>query len=151
MSRTMCSPMALDLRLTFPSINTRLKQKWQDVRGCISANLPGQSSGNSSTEIVCDRQPPSGRLPFTVAKNESDYGSLLRPTLPDRANSQYSQSNFTEGLFIDYRHFIQKYIKPRFTFDYGLTYSCFDHSSLRISSWHNHGHYSRRPCNTFVR
>jgi beta-glucosidase len=58
---------------------------------------------------------------------------LLRPTLPDRTNPQYSQSDFGEGLFIDYKHFVQQNITPRFAFGYGLTYSSFEYSSLRIS------------------
>jgi beta-glucosidase len=118
------------------SAGVRLVDRWIDhpnITAVIYANLPGQYSGNSLTEIVYGRQSPSGRLPFTVAKNESDYGSLLRPTLPDRANPQYSQSDFTEGLFIDYKHFIRQNIAPRFEFGYGLTYSSFDYSSLRIS------------------
>ncbi|CAD0106872.1 unnamed protein product [Aureobasidium uvarum] len=114
----------------------RLVDRWiehPNITAVIFADLPGQYSGNSLTEIVYGRQPPSGRLPFTVAKNESDHGSLLRPTLPDRSNPQYSQSDFTQGLFIDYRRFIQTTITPRFVFGYGLTYSSFDYSSLKIS------------------
>ncbi|CAD0011106.1 unnamed protein product [Aureobasidium pullulans] len=74
------------------SAGIRLVDRWIDhpnITAVIYANLPGQYSGTSLTEIIYGRQPPSGRLPFTVAKNESDYGSLLRPTLP--------QSDFTEG------------------------------------------------------
>jgi beta-glucosidase len=118
------------------SAGVRLVDRWIDhpnVTAVIFAHLPGQYSGNSLTEIVYGRQSPSGRLPFTVAKNESDYGSLLRPTLPDRTNPQYSQSDFTEGLFIDYKHFTQQNIAPRFAFGYGLTYSTFNYSSLSIS------------------
>ncbi|KEQ77336.1 hypothetical protein M436DRAFT_68539 [Aureobasidium namibiae CBS 147.97] len=118
------------------SAGVRLVDRWiehPNITAVIYANLPGQYSGNSLTEIVYGRQSPSGRLPFIVAKNESDYGSLLRPTLPDRTNPQYSQSDFTEGLFIDYKHFIKQNITPRFAFGYGLTYSSFNYSSLRIS------------------
>jgi beta-glucosidase len=118
------------------SAGVRLVDRWIDhpnITAVIFAHLPGQYSGNSLTEIVYGRQSPSGRLPFTVAKNESDYGSLLRPTLPDRTNPQYSQSDFGEGLFIDYKHFVQQNITPRFAFGYGLTYSSFEYSSLRIS------------------
>jgi len=118
------------------SAGVRLVDRWiehPNITAVIYANLPGQYSGNSLTEIVYGRQSPSGRLPFTVAKNESDYGSLLRPTLPDRTNPQYSQSDFTEGLFIDYKHFIKQNIAPRFAFGYGLTYSSFNYSSLSIS------------------
>ncbi|KAI5249197.1 putative beta-glucosidase [Aureobasidium subglaciale] len=118
------------------SAGVRLVDRWIDhpnITAVIYANLPGQYSGNSLTEIMYGRQSPSGRLPFTVAKNESDYGSLLRPTLPDRTNPQYSQSDFTEGLFIDYKRFNQQKITTRFAFGHGLTYSNFSYSSLQIS------------------
>ncbi|KAG2169447.1 hypothetical protein VTO58DRAFT_101487 [Aureobasidium pullulans] len=119
------------------SAGIRLVDRWIDhpnITAVIYANLPGQYSGTSLTEIIYGRQSPSGRLPFTVAKNESDYGSLLRPTLPDRINPQYLQSDFTEGLFIDYKRFIQQNVTPRFAFGYGLTYSNFSYSGLQMSA-----------------
>ena len=76
-------------------------------------------------------QSPSGRLPYTVAHQESDYGQLLSPAEPgsDGSSTQYfPQSNFTEGLYIDYRYFLQQNITPRFPFGYGLTYVNFKYS-----------------------
>ncbi|TIA59722.1 putative beta-glucosidase [Aureobasidium pullulans] len=119
------------------SAGIRLVDRWIDhpnITAVIYANLPGQYSGTSLTEIIYGRSSPSGRLPFTVAKNESDYGSLLRPALPDRINPQYSQSDFTEGLFIDYKRFVQQNVTPRFAFGYGLTYSNFSYSGLQMSA-----------------
>ncbi|CRG87865.1 beta-glucosidase [Talaromyces islandicus] len=113
----------------------RLVDRWiehENVTAVIFAHLPGQESGNSLTEVLYGRQSPSGRLPYTVAKSEEDYGTLLNPTLPDSENFFYSQSNFTEGLNIDYKHFIQADITPRFAFGYGLTYSDFMYSDLNV-------------------
>lgn len=95
--------------------------------------MPGQASGDALVEILYGRQSPSGRLPYTVAKNAADYGSLLNPTFATAEDPQYSQSDFTEGVFIDYRQFVQQGITPRFPFGYGLTYSNFTYSSLSIS------------------
>nr|POF07643.1 putative beta-glucosidase m [Quercus suber] len=105
----------------------------ENVTAIIYAHLPGQDSGNSLTEILYGRQSPSGRLPYTVAKNESDYGTLLEPTRPDDQDPQYSQSNFDEGVFIDYRHFIKNDITPRYPFGYGLTYTEFSYSNIEVS------------------
>ncbi|KAH8701551.1 glycoside hydrolase superfamily [Talaromyces proteolyticus] len=113
----------------------RLVDQWiehDNVSAVIFAHLPGQESGSSLTEILYGRQSPSGRLPYTVAKTESDYGNLLGPTLPDSENIFYSQSNFTEGLYIDYKHFIENGITPRFEFGYGLTYSEFTYTGLNV-------------------
>jgi beta-glucosidase len=118
------------------SAGIRLVDRWIDhvnITAVIYAHLPGQYSGNSLVELMYGRQSFSGRLPYTVAKNESDYGSLLRPTLPDRDNPQYSQSNFSEGLFVDYKYFERADVQPRFAFGYGLTYSTFEYDLLRVS------------------
>ena len=77
---------------------------------------------------------PSGRLPFTVAKNETDYGELLNSTI---GSGPFPQSNFTEGLYIDYRHFDLYNITPRFEFGYGLSYSSFEYTDLSISKSNN--------------
>jgi beta-glucosidase len=44
------------------------------------------------------------------------------------------QSNFTEGLYIDYRAFDQKNITPRYEFGYGLSYTTFEHTDLSLES-----------------
>nr|POE62877.1 putative beta-glucosidase m [Quercus suber] len=105
----------------------------ENVTAVIYAHLPGQASGDALTGILYGRQSPSGRLPYTVAKNETDYGTLLEPTRPDDQDPQYSQSNFDEGVFIDYRHFIKNGITPRFPFGYGLTYTDFSYSNIKVS------------------
>ncbi|PNS16199.1 Beta-glucosidase 1 [Sphaceloma murrayae] len=114
----------------------RLVDRWIDhpnVTAVIYGHLPGQDSGLAITEIMYGRQSPSGRLPYTVGKTETAYGSLLNPSFPDAKDPLYSQSTFSEGLYIDYKSFIQRGVSPRFAFGYGLTYSNFTYSSLSIS------------------
>ena len=48
----------------------------------ILSHLPGQESGRALVEVMYGEQSPSGRLPYTIAKKESDYGILLNPVLP---------------------------------------------------------------------
>lgn len=64
---------------------------------------------------------------FTIAKNDSDYGTNITETY---------NSNYTEGVFLDYRHFDQNNIKPRYHFGYGLSYTTFVFSQLIISRLH---------------
>lgn len=50
--------------------------RWIDhpnVTAVIFAHLPGQDAGRALVEIMYGEQAPSGRLPYTVAKNESNY------------------------------------------------------------------------------
>nr|AAA91297.1 beta-glucosidase [Kuraishia capsulata] len=116
----------------------RLVDNWiehENVTGVILAHLPGQDTGTSLIEVLYGNQSPSGRLPYTVAKKASDYGGLLWPTEPEGDLDLYfPQSNFTEGVYIDYKYFIQKNITPRYEFGYGLTYTTFDYSELEVDA-----------------
>jgi beta-glucosidase len=60
----------------------RLVDAWinnPNVTAVILAGLPGQESGKALVEILYGRQSPSGRLPYTVAKKDTDYGHVLNP------------------------------------------------------------------------
>lgn len=76
----------------------RLVDAWIDnvnVTAVIFAHTPGQDSGRALVEVMYGKQGFSGRLPYTVAKSEKDYGSLLSPSLPGPAGSDtatYPQS-----------------------------------------------------------
>ncbi|KAJ5595657.1 hypothetical protein N7450_002115 [Penicillium hetheringtonii] len=103
-----------------------------NVSAVIFAHLPGQDTGRSLVDILYGRSNPSGRLPYTVAKKTSDYGDLLSPTQPKGDYWLFPQSDFTEGQFIGYRAFDKKDITPRFEFGYGLSYTIFKYSGLKI-------------------
>ncbi|CDK28769.1 unnamed protein product [Kuraishia capsulata CBS 1993] len=116
----------------------RLVDNWIDhenITAVIMAHLPGQDAGRSLVEVMYGKQSPSGRLPYTVAKKESDYGTLLDPTTPEgNVDLYYSQSNFTEGVYIDYKAFIKSNITPRYEFGFGLTYTTFEYTDLDLQT-----------------
>lgn len=95
----------------------------------LFAGLPGQESGNSLVDILYGDVAPSGKLPYTIAKNESDYGAVLNSSV---SFDYFPQDNFTEGFYIDYRAFDKYDIEPRFEFGFGLTYTTFDYSDLSV-------------------
>lgn len=108
----------------------RVVDEWIDnpnVTAVIYAGVPGQESGRSIVSILYGDINPSGRLPHTVAKNESDYGTLLNSTI---SFDYFPSINFTEGLYIDYRAFDREGIEPQFEFGYGLSYTTFGYSDL---------------------
>lgn len=82
-----------------------------NVQAVVWAGLPGQESGNGLADILYGSTAPNGKLPYTIAKQASDYG-----TSTTSAETQV----FTEGLYIDYRHFDKSNITPRYEFGYGL-------------------------------
>ncbi|KAL1306355.1 hypothetical protein AAFC00_005069 [Neodothiora populina] len=113
----------------------RLVDQWienPNITAVIFAHLPGQDSGRALVDLVYGKQSFSGRMPYTVAKNESDYGHLLHPVIP-AGDDYFTQDNYTEGVYIDYKHFIAQNITPRYEFGYGLTYTTFDYSDLTTS------------------
>lgn len=64
----------------------RLVDEWIDnpnITAVIYGHLPGQDSGRALVEIMYGRQSPSGRLPYTVAKRDTDYGKLLDPIVAE--------------------------------------------------------------------
>jgi beta-glucosidase-like glycosyl hydrolase len=92
-----------------------------NVKALIYANLPGQESGNALVDILFGDTDPSGRLPYTIGKKEEDYGSSAK--ILSMTKALVPQQNFTEGLFIDYRHFDYYNITPRYEFGFGLSFT----------------------------
>lgn len=116
------------------SAGIRTVDEWiehPNITAVVYGLLPGQETGNSIVDVLYGDISPSGRMPFTVAKNESDYGHLLNSTV---GSGPYPQDNFTEGLYIDYRYFDKHNITPRYEFGYGLSYSTFSYADLSVDS-----------------
>ncbi|PNP50339.1 hypothetical protein FNYG_15968 [Fusarium nygamai] len=121
--------------VVFHNAGTRLVDQWIDhpnVTALIFGHLPGQDSGKALVDILYGKVNPSGKLPYTVAKNESDYGHLLDPDVPKGSYINFPQSNFTEGVYVDYRHFDKLNIEPRYEFGFGLSYTTYKYSNLKI-------------------
>ncbi|AEO63458.1 glycoside hydrolase family 3 protein [Thermothielavioides terrestris NRRL 8126] len=102
-----------------------------NVTALLFAHLPGEASGRALVDLLYGRANPSGKLPYTVAHNESDY-AVLGPDRPAGAFARFPQSNFTEGVLVDYRHFDARNITPRYPFGFGLSYTTFNYSNLTV-------------------
>jgi beta-glucosidase len=121
--------------VVFHNAGVRHVEKWIDhanVTALIFAHLPGQYSGKALVSLLYGDSNPSGKLPYTVAKNDADY-PVLGPDWPTGDFALFPQSNFSEGVFIDYRHFDAKNITPRFEFGFGLSYTTFGFANLAAS------------------
>lgn len=110
-----------------------LLEQWVDlpsVKAVLFAHLPGQEAGDSLMQVLYGDVSPSGHLPYTVPKSEDDY-----PNSVSLVGFQLGQpqDTFTEGLYIDYRHFNKEGITPRYAFGYGLSYTSFSFSSATIT------------------
>ncbi|KAK2789035.1 hypothetical protein FQN52_006402 [Onygenales sp. PD_12] len=101
-----------------------------NITAILWAGLPGQESGNSLADVLYGRVNPGGKTPFTWGKTAKDYGaSVLKEP---NAGTGAPQVNFDEGIFIDYRRFDQAEIMPIYEFGFGLSYTKFSFSDLRV-------------------
>ncbi|SJL05953.1 related to Probable beta-glucosidase L [Armillaria ostoyae] len=114
------------------SVGPIIMENWIDnenVTAVLWSGLPGQEAGNAVTDVLYGVYNPSGRLPYTIAHNASDYSAAVIYS----SSSSILDIPYNEGLFVDYRHFDAQGIKPRFEFGFGLSYTTFEYSDLSIS------------------
>ncbi len=99
------------------------------VPGLVEAWLPGQEGGHALASILFGDINPSGKLPTTLAARREDY--------PDYGNFPGNAQgivHYAEGVYVGYRHFDKAGIAPLFPFGYGLSYTTFKYSNLKLSS-----------------
>lgn len=99
-----------------------------DVAGIVQEWYPGEEHGNAAASVLLGERDPSGRLPITFPKSLADT--------PANTPAQYpgvdGVAAYSEGLDVGYRHFDAKGIEPLFPFGYGLSYSSFRLSHLKV-------------------
>lgn len=104
-----------------------------NVTAVLYAHMPGQESGNAILDVLIGTVNPSGRLPYTIAKQRSDYPADILYNAGNDSSAFIPQIDYTEKLNIDYRHFDTYNITPRFEFGYGLSYTTFSYEALSLS------------------
>ncbi|KAH6722111.1 beta-glucosidase [Leptodontidium sp. MPI-SDFR-AT-0119] len=107
-----------------------------NVTAIVAAHFPGQESGNSIVDILYGDVNPSGKLPYTIANTEADYafaGITNSTELLQTEDPNAWQSDFTEGLLIEYRHFDYYNQSVLFEFGFGLSYTNFSMADLSVS------------------
>ncbi|KAI0196496.1 putative beta-glucosidase 1 precursor [Xylaria flabelliformis] len=111
-----------------------IMEPWIDlpsVKAVLVAHLPGQEAGDSLTEVLFGEVSPSGHLPYTIPVSEDDYPASV--AIKSTPKLSQIQDTYTEGVYIDYRHFNKAGVKPRFAFGHGLSYANFSFSNASIA------------------
>lgn len=91
----------------------------EDIDALLCVFLPGMEGGRAAAAILCGEENPSGKLPITFPRYEKDlptYGNF-----PGCAGEVY----YGEGIFVGYRYYEMKGIRPLYSFGHGLSYSTF--------------------------
>ena len=128
-------------------------QKWiTKVQGLVHAMFPGQDGGRALAEILFGDVNPSGKLPFTFEKRFQDNPAYPNYPNDPSADPTGTTAVYREGIFMGYRGFDQNGIEPQYPFGYGLSYTTFAYSDLKIAppqlNGNNHVKVSFRVTNT---
>jgi beta-glucosidase len=119
----------------------------KDVKAILESWFPGIGGGQAIANILFGRVNPSGKLPVTFAASDSDLPHPKVTGLTERKedNAEAAVHNrprtrpqpFTvdynvEGMAVGYRWFEEKNKQPLFPFGFGLSYTRFAYSNLRL-------------------
>lgn len=96
-----------------------------NVKALVFAHLPGQESGHALVSLLFGDVAPSGKLPYTVARREADYGPRLEHVTG-------GVDTYADGVYTDYKYFEARGIEPRYEFGFGLSYTRFDYAALAV-------------------
>jgi beta-glucosidase len=103
------------------------------VAGILEAWYPGTAGGEAIANLLTGKAAPSGRLPVTFARDESQ---LPRAAIPGAGlkDGEMFAVDYSEGAAVGYKWFDAKGLEPLYPFGHGLTYTSFAYSGLRASA-----------------
>ncbi|MFC1498429.1 beta-glucosidase, partial [Verrucomicrobiota bacterium] len=128
---------------------------WENLpEAVLVAWYGGQATGYSVADIISGKTNPSGRLPCTFGNAITDYPLMrlklwpAKPTSPNphteagmgpeardlaysKAPSFYTE--YKEGNLIGHAWFEAEKIKPVYSFGYGLSYTSFELSDMKVT------------------
>ena len=125
-------------------------EKWiHHVAGLLWGWYPGQTGNISVAKILFGQINPSGHLPDSFSRywrNEAAYHHF--PGYPGVFNHRWqaepayagfpsgvgSRCKFVEGIYVGYRWYDYRHIRPLFPFGFGLSYTTFSLSQLQVTS-----------------
>ena len=103
-----------------------------DVKALLHCWYLGSMSGKTLAAALTGEVNPSGKLPVTFAKEQQDYpcfqyGEEGYPGVD-------GQVHYKEGIYVGYRWFNTKGVKPQFPFGFGLSYTTFKYGRPELSA-----------------
>jgi beta-glucosidase len=124
----------------------------------------GQEGGNAIADILSGKVNPSGKLPTTfpisytdvpaqnfpalnlnTGKNDSFY-RFSQEKLYEQENVDFT--NYTEGIYVGYRHYLTRHVPVAYPFGYGLSYTTFALSELTTTATETGWEISCKVTNT---
>lgn len=95
------------------------------VDAVLNMYLPGEEGGEAVYELLFGRANPSGRLPESWPYSYADvpFGDEFTKTTNDR---------YKESIFVGYRYYSTFDVPVKYPFGYGLSYTDFAYSNMRL-------------------
>ena len=104
--------------------------RWiENVPAILHAWYPGQEGGTALAQILLGDYSPSGKLPASFERRWED-NPAFHSYYPEKGGNRVQ---YSEGVFLGYRHFDRSEIKPLFAFGYGLSYTTFAYGKLSVT------------------
>jgi beta-glucosidase len=124
---------------------------WRDMPDAILlAWQPGQEGGNSVIDVLSGKVNPSGKLAVTFPMSYADAPTAKNfPGVPEASDvvdnaadlSGFSfmrrmpwQITYEEDIYVGYRYYTTFNVPVAYEFGYGLSYTSFEYSNLKLSS-----------------
>lgn len=99
------------------------------VPALLQAWYPGMEGGNALARVLLGDVNPSGKLPCTFVKRLEDSPAHALGAYPGKSGAV----TYAESLLVGYRWFDTRKIEPQFPFGFGLSYTAFKYSQLKIA------------------
>ena len=109
-----------------------------DVKSVLEMWFPGDQGGPATANLLLGRANPAGRLPITWLAPSAGPLVTNDPAHPERSGrgpngGRGGVANYSEGIFVGYRWVDEQNMQPFFPFGYGLSYSAFEYSGLKVT------------------
>ena len=106
---------------------------WRDYADAILLTwLPGQEGGHAVADILKGAVNPSGKLPDSFPMKYEDVPSAN--TFPGEPVEKPINSFYKEGIYVGYRYYDSFNVPTAYEFGFGLSYTTFNYSDLKLSS-----------------
>ena len=99
---------------------------WADgVKAILYMGLPGQAGGEAIANLLYGRANPSGKLAESWPLHYEDVPSA-------EIYGKTADALYEEGIYVGYRYYEKAAMPVRWPFGFGLSYTRFDYSDLRV-------------------
>ena len=105
------------------------------VAGVFENWYGGQETGAAMAALIFGTADPSGKLPVTFPASLSQVPAQTTAQWPGTSTGV----TYSEGVNIGYRWYQSQNITPLFPFGYGLSYTKFSFSNLKVGSFNANG------------